>query len=120
MTDNKIYDRILFPKVACECKNPNKSIDDEEVTNEVRDVTPRDKEKLKVFWSVPSLSESFYYLPPEAWKGDDPADYYAYVMRYRHEFRICHWLGINADNFLPYFKMDELDDDEEVTSDATE
>ena len=89
------------------------------MTNGVRDVTPMDNEKLKIFWSDPDVSESFYYLPPEAWKGDDPADYHAYFMEYSYEFQLCQSLGINADNFLSKFKMDQLDDDE-VTSDVTE
>ena len=76
--------------------------------------------KLKIFWSDPDVSESFYYDPPGAWQGRDPADYHAYVMEYSHEFRLCRSLGIDADNFLPKYRFKELDDKEEVTSDVTE
>ena len=78
-----------------------------------------DMENLRKFWSHSDVSESFYYDPPEAWEGRDPADYHVYVMEYSYEFQLCHSLGIDGSNFLSKCMMDELDEGE-VIRDATE
>ena len=76
--------------------------------------------KLKKFWSDPEVWESFCYIPPEAWEGRDPAEYYAYRMDFSYELQLCHSLGIDSNNFLTKFQMDRIDDEGEVTHDATE
>ena len=75
---------------------------------------------LKIFWADPNVAEEFYLLPSEAWEGRDPADYYNYRMDFSYELQLCHCLAIEADNFLPKVLMDKLDDEREVTHDATE
>ena len=77
------------------------------------------EERLKKFWSNRGVSKEFYLLPDEAWEGRDPADYHDYLMRFDYELKLCHSLGIDAENFRPKCMMDELDE-REVTSDATE
>ncbi len=79
-----------------------------------------DKEKLRKFWSDPEVWELFDYPSPESWEGRDPAEYYAYRMDFSYELQLCHSLGIDSDNFLSNFQMDRIDDEGEVTRDATE
>jgi hypothetical protein len=43
----------------------------------------------------PEFSQSFVYIPPEAWEGCDPAEYYEYLMNYAYELSLYHSLELN-------------------------
>jgi hypothetical protein len=54
-----------------------------------------DEKMLKKFRSDPHVSETFHYLPPEAWEGRDPADYHDYQMTYSYKLQLWHSLGLD-------------------------